>query len=65
MESSFFGKTKNKFSTLNLENGVEVDPFLKACRDYVLFYDLFGGTVFMPVKSDVNGNIEKLQGQFF
>merc|ERR1712062_349539 len=61
---SFFGKTETKFSAINLDNGVQVIPFLNACREYGFFYDLFGGTVFMPIKADVNGNINKLQGWY-
>jgi len=62
--ATFFGKTEHKFDSSDLSSGVKVVPFLNACRSYVAFYDLFGGTVFAPIKSDVNGNINKLQGWY-
>jgi len=63
-EKSFFGRTEFKFTEVNLEGGVNVPQFLNACRSYVAFYDLFGGTLFAPVKSDVTGNVAKLQGWY-
>jgi len=63
-EKSFFGRTEFKFTEVNLEGGVNVPQFLNACRSYVAFYDLFGGTLFAPVKSDVTGNVTKLQGWY-
>lgn len=59
---TFFKRTEHKYTDVNLEGGVELAPFLNACRSYLEFYDLFGGTVFAPIKSDVTGNINKLQG---
>jgi len=61
---TFFKRTEHKFTSVELTNGVELNAFLNACRSYLEFYDLFGGTVFAPIKSDVNGNINKLQGEF-
>ena len=58
--TTFFGKTQHKFDA-DLSGGVKLIPFLNACRSYVDFYDLFGGTVFAPIKSDVSGNVNKLQ----
>ena len=62
MSQTFFKRVQHKFTDVSLDDGVELLPFLDACRDYLEFYDLFGGTVFAPIKSDVNGNVGKLQG---
>ena len=61
--STFFGKTEHKFDA-DVSEGLKLIPFLNACRSYVAFYDLFGGTFMSPIKSDVNGNVAKLQGKF-
>jgi len=64
MSQTFFKRVEHKFTDVSLDDGVELLPFLDACRDYLEFYDLFGGTVFAPIKSDVNGNVGKLQGWY-
>merc|ERR1712227_759260 len=64
MSQTFFKRVEHKFTDVSLDDGVELLPFLDACRDYLEFYDLFGGTVFTPIKSDVNGNVGKLQGWY-
>ena len=58
---TFFKRVSPKFGDVKHEEGIHVEQFLAACRSYLEFYDLFGGTVFAPVKSDVSGNIGKLQ----
>ena len=64
-DQTFFKRIEHKFNDVKTEDGVELVNFLKACEAYLEFYDLFGGTVFMPIKSDVTGNIEKLRGNFY
>lgn len=58
---TFFKRVTPKFGDVKHEEGIHVEQFLNASRSYLEFYDLFGGTVFAPVKSDVSGNIGKLQ----
>ena len=58
---TFFKRVTPKFGDVSHEEGIHVEQFLSASRSYLEFYDLFGGTVFAPVKSDVSGNIGKLQ----
>ena len=58
---TFFKRVTPKFGDVTHEEGIHVEQFLSASRSYLEFYDLFGGTVFAPVKSDVSGNIGKLQ----
>ena len=58
---TFFKRVSPKFGDVKHEEGIHVEQFLAACRSYLEFYDLFGGTVFAPVKSDASGNIGKLQ----
>lgn len=65
---SFFGKTKYSFQTVSTLQAssndsisfIDTTEFLVACRDYLVIYDLIGGTAIKHVKSDVNGNIKKL-----
>ncbi|CBY22881.1 unnamed protein product [Oikopleura dioica] len=61
---TFFKRVTPKFGDIKHEEGIHVEQFLSASRSYLEFYDLFGGTVFAPVKSDVSGNIGKLQGWY-
>jgi len=61
---TFFKRVTPKFGDVTHEEGIHVEQFLSASRSYLEFYDLFGGTFFGPVKSDVSGNIGKLQGWF-
>ena len=59
-EKSFFGNFDPKFQ-LPPENGkIEVVPFLNAAKQMPPFVDFFG-MAFKPIKSDLQGNLDKLQ----
>jgi pleckstrin family protein A (phosphoinositide binding specific) protein 8 len=55
---SFFASSKCKFEDIALEtDSTPTKPFLDACTEIVLFFDVLGSTAFSPVKSDIHGNI--------
>ena len=43
---------------------INTESFLNSCDKIPEFFDLIGGTVFKPVKSDVQGNIFKIRKRF-
>jgi len=52
------------FSSLPEDKSIKTDSFLSSCDKIPGFFDLIGGAVFKPVKSDVQGNIEKIRKRF-
>lgn len=54
---SFLSK---KFDDIPSDRRVETDKFLACCEEIVKFFDDMG-TVFKPVKNDVEGNIAKIK----
>lgn len=59
----FFTNFKPMFQPLPEDGRVETVPFLTSCSEIVKVFDLLG-TAFKPVKSDVQGNIDKLQKKY-
>ena len=43
---------------------IETMQFLEACEKIPALFDLLGGRVFYPVKSDIIGNIEKIKKRY-
>lgn len=62
--STFFGKATHKYLPLPEDGKINTDAFLKACGEVVPFFDVLGSTAFAPVKSDINGNINKLRKKY-
>lgn len=62
---SFFNTRPVDFShVITLPNdGVEIQTFLNACRHFSDVYDIIGGATFKPLKSDVMGNVTKLENK--
>lgn len=60
---TFFGSEEIRFPVISEEGQVDVVQFLQASRQVVKFIDCLG-TTFKIVKSDVNGNIQKLQQKY-
>ncbi|XP_064612967.1 glycolipid transfer protein-like [Liolophura sinensis] len=61
---SLFAKMEHRFQPVPDDKQILVQPFLQACNDGIIpFLEAFGKT-FIPVKSDVAGNINKLQTKF-
>ena len=52
------------FAAIPEDKKIETLPFLEACEKIPCFFDLLGGKVFYPVKSDVVGNIEKIKKRY-
>ncbi|XP_046841482.1 glycolipid transfer protein-like isoform X3 [Xenia sp. Carnegie-2017] len=61
---TFFSLAKHRFQPITEDKAIETLPFLQACREIVPFFDILGPTAFAPVKSDINGNIEKLSKKY-
>ncbi|CAB3992809.1 glycolipid transfer -like [Paramuricea clavata] len=61
---TFFSKAKYRFQPISEDKRIETYPFLQACQEIVPFFDILGPTAFAPVKSDINGNIEKLTKKY-
>uniref|UniRef100_UPI00358F4979 pleckstrin homology domain-containing family A member 8 isoform X2 n=1 Tax=Myxine glutinosa TaxID=7769 RepID=UPI00358F4979 len=60
---TFFSAMELRFSDVEFEedDGIPVEPFLKACSAIVPLLDKLGPTAFAPVKLDFVGNIKKMQ----
>ncbi|XP_028416687.1 glycolipid transfer protein-like [Dendronephthya gigantea] len=62
--TTFFTQAKYRFLPIQDDKRIETWPFLQACQEIVPFFDILGPTAFAPVKSDINGNIEKLTKKY-
>lgn len=60
---TFFSSPEARFPPLSDDGQLDVVQFLLASRQVVKFIDTLG-TTFKLVKSDVNGNVEKLQQKY-
>lgn len=49
---------------LTENNEVPTELFLDCCSDLLSLIDNFGSSAFVPVKIDVNGNIQKLRQKY-
>ncbi|XP_071945029.1 pleckstrin homology domain-containing family A member 8-like [Antedon mediterranea] len=59
--SSFFGSLKHNYEAIREDGDIATIPFLEASKDSVIgLLDILGPTTFALVKSDVGGNIHKL-----
>ncbi|CAK8696299.1 unnamed protein product [Clavelina lepadiformis] len=45
----------------NEKNLIPAELFLNACQCYLEFFDRFAGTVLAPIKTDIQGNINKIR----
>ncbi|XP_075912728.1 glycolipid transfer protein [Petromyzon marinus] len=54
----------HEFPELALDQDVNTQRFLDSVQHIPPFFDCLGSTVFMPIKSDVSGNIEKLRAVY-
>nr|XP_032831320.1 pleckstrin homology domain-containing family A member 8-like isoform X2 [Petromyzon marinus] len=63
---TFFGVMAQRFSDAELqdEQGIHVEPFLRACASIVPVLDKLGPTAFAPVKLDFVGNIRKITQKY-
>lgn len=64
VSASFFNTRTNTYAQVARTGDggfVDVETFVKACTDFAEIYDLIGGKVFAPLKSDVMGNVEKVK----
>lgn len=61
---TLFSEAKHKFLPLSEGDDIPTQSFLHACSEIVPFFDVLGSTAFMPVKSDINGNIQRLQKHY-
>lgn len=64
---SFFNTRKVAFGDVTknqaINDYVDSESFLQACKEFAEVYDRIGGTTFAPLKSDVMGNVNKLVGK--
>jgi len=64
---SFFNSRQVTFKNVqineSISNFIDSTSFLDACRNFAEVYDVIGGTTFAPLKSDVMGNVNKLEGK--
>ncbi|XP_064479265.1 pleckstrin homology domain-containing family A member 8-like [Ornithodoros turicata] len=58
---TFFSVMPHSFVTLEIKDGIPTGDFLNCCRAITPVFDVLGPTVFAPAKSDIEGNIKKLQ----
>lgn len=61
---TFFATVKQPFLEIPEDGRISTETFLDACSSIVPFFDILGSTAFGPVKSDINGNISKLQKKY-
>lgn len=67
-DETFFSQLELKFADVPIDaaegNGIPTERFLAATRQLLPFLDRLGSTTFAPVKSDINGNITKLDTRY-
>eukprot|EP00112_Aurelia_sp_Birch-Aquarium-sp1_P004994 Seg1566.12 transcript_id=Seg1566.12/GoldUCD/mRNA.D3Y31 product="Pleckstrin-like domain-containing family A member 8" protein_id=Seg1566.12/GoldUCD/D3Y31 len=61
---TFFATVRQPFLEVPSDSRIITRTFLDACNCIVPFFDILGSTAFAPVKSDINGNISKLQKKY-
>ncbi|KAK2155580.1 hypothetical protein LSH36_236g02033 [Paralvinella palmiformis] len=61
--ATFFAKISPNFSPPDENGNIDTETFLKAGKQIVPIFDVLG-TAFMPVKSDVEGNITRLSKKY-
>lgn len=59
-DNKIFFETVVQFLEIGTDGLIETEPFLNACRCIVQFI-LMLGKAFRPVKTDIEGNINKLE----
>ncbi|KAK6343306.1 hypothetical protein TWF730_010897 [Orbilia blumenaviensis] len=60
----FIQNVKVSFTEVSTSPGVETIKFLDASSCLIELFDILGSTAFAPVKSDLSGNIAKLQKRY-
>lgn len=62
---TFFSSMEHSFLHLKpMEDSISTEKFLDSCRSVLPVFNVLGATVFAPVKSDIQGNIDKLDRKF-
>ncbi|XP_034564748.1 glycolipid transfer protein-like [Notolabrus celidotus] len=54
----------NQFRELPPDKSIDTKLFLETVSHLPLFFDCLGSKVFLPIKSDINGNITKIRGVY-
>ncbi|KAJ4422918.1 hypothetical protein N0V82_002445 [Gnomoniopsis sp. IMI 355080] len=49
---------------IDAENKISTEEFIQACQSLVLIFDYLKASAFSPVKSDISGNVTKLETRF-
>ncbi|KAJ2238276.1 hypothetical protein H4R99_006847 [Coemansia sp. RSA 1722] len=61
----FLEKVPLRFNDVTVTDaGINTDEFLRAAQGVVMLFDELGSAAFMPVKSDIEGNINKVRTKF-
>ncbi|KAJ2683836.1 hypothetical protein IWW39_005274 [Coemansia spiralis] len=63
--STFVDRVPRKFEQVTVdEAGINTAEFLDAARGVVMLFDELGSAAFVAVKSDISGNIDKVQAKY-
>ncbi|KAJ1648516.1 hypothetical protein J3B02_000137 [Coemansia erecta] len=61
----FLDKVPFRFNDVTVTDaGINTDEFLRAAQGVVMLFDKLGSAAFLPVKSDIEGNINKVRTKF-
>ncbi|KAJ1813638.1 hypothetical protein LPJ75_003102, partial [Coemansia sp. RSA 2598] len=61
----FLDRVPFKFNDVAVTDaGINTDEFLRAAQGVVMLFDELGSAAFLPVKSDIEGNIGKVRAKF-
>ncbi|XP_037571376.1 pleckstrin homology domain-containing family A member 8 [Dermacentor silvarum] len=63
---TFFSAMESSFVQIKepSESNIETAKFLACCRSVLPVFNILGGTVFAPIKADIQGNIDKLNEKY-
>lgn len=61
--TTFFAAANPKFTPPEDDGTIKTEPFLKAAKQIVPFFDVLG-TAYKPVKSDIDGNVVRLTKRY-
>ncbi|KAJ2051924.1 hypothetical protein GGH13_008555, partial [Coemansia sp. S155-1] len=63
--STFVERVPLRFEQVTTdETGINTAEFLDAARGVVMLFDELGSAAFVAVKSDISGNIDKVQAKY-
>ncbi|KAJ2724307.1 hypothetical protein GGI07_002081 [Coemansia sp. Benny D115] len=61
----FFQSIPRSFENVSItDDGIDTVQFLEAASGVVMLFDVLGSTAFLPVKTDLNGNIAKIRAKY-